>query len=383
MCSIDTIMQQQQDEVGRFLDTVEGIGGSDGEEEFLFSRNYFLSKEAGGLGKKSGKKISDVDLVDEQELRDALLALVPKHVNEQAALMESYKSFYSKWLFQLRCGFGLLMYGFGSKKKLLEDFASSTLTDGGVVVINGYLPSVNMKSVISTIAEVLLDQVDNMSARNKSKNTPPFNSHSLKEYISFLDGPGGSESDFAVYVIVHNIDGPGLRESEAQQCLAAVAACSRVRFVASVDHVNAPLLWDKQMARAQFNWWWYHTPTYAPYTIEGTFLPLILASTGAVQNARTAAIVLQSLTPNAQSVFKILADYQLAHTEEQGLPVQRLYTLCRERFLVSSQVTLSSHLTEFKDHELVRTRRGPDGQDYLYIPFPSEALAKLLQDINI
>ncbi|KAH9325416.1 hypothetical protein KI387_005594, partial [Taxus chinensis] len=84
-----------------------------------------------------------------------------------------------------------------------------------------------------------------------------------------------------------------------------------------LSHLESAVVWDKQMARAQFNWWWYHTPTYAPYNVEGTFLPLILASTGAVQNARTAAIVLQSLTPNAQSVFKILAEYQLAHPEEQ------------------------------------------------------------------
>ena len=47
-----------------------------------------------------------------------------------------------------RCGFGLLMYGFGSKKGLLEDFASSSLTEYSVVVINGYLPSVNLKQVL-------------------------------------------------------------------------------------------------------------------------------------------------------------------------------------------------------------------------------------------
>ena len=39
------------------------------------------------------------------------------------------------------------MYGFGSKKALLEDFVSSTLVDGAAVVVNGYLPSVNTKSV--------------------------------------------------------------------------------------------------------------------------------------------------------------------------------------------------------------------------------------------
>ena len=46
-----------------------------------------------------------------------------------------------------RCGFGLLMYGFGSKRTLLEDFASTSLTEYSVVVINGYLQSINLKQV--------------------------------------------------------------------------------------------------------------------------------------------------------------------------------------------------------------------------------------------
>ncbi|KAF5194046.1 hypothetical protein FRX31_016367, partial [Thalictrum thalictroides] len=37
------------------------------------------------------------------------------------------------------------------------------------------------------------------------------------------------------------------------------------------------------------------------------------------------------------------------------MPVNDLYTVCRERFLVTSQITLNSHLTEFKDHDLVKT----------------------------
>jgi origin recognition complex subunit 2 len=50
-------------------------------------------------------------------------------------------------MFFCRCGFGLLMYGFGSKKMLLEDFASTTLSDFTVIVVNGYLPSINLKQV--------------------------------------------------------------------------------------------------------------------------------------------------------------------------------------------------------------------------------------------
>jgi hypothetical protein len=43
-----------------------------------------------------------------------------------------------------RICFGLLMSGFGLKKQLLEDFASTTLSDFTVIVINGYLPSINL-----------------------------------------------------------------------------------------------------------------------------------------------------------------------------------------------------------------------------------------------
>ncbi|XP_065628858.1 origin of replication complex subunit 2 [Quercus suber] len=141
-------------------------------------------------------------------------------------------------------------------------------------------------------------------------------------------------------------------------------------------------VWDKKMVHTQFNWCWYHVPTFAPYKVEGMFFPLILAHGSTAQSAKTAAIVLQSLTPNAQSVFRVLAEYQLSHPDEEGMPINNLYTVCRERFLVSSQLTLNSHLTEFKDHELVKTRRHSDGQDCLYIPLMIEALEKLLMEIN-
>lgn len=77
-------------------------------------------------------------------------------------------------------------------------------------------------------------------------------------------------------------------------------------------------VWDKRMSSTKFNWCWHNTPTYAPYTVEAMNLPLILVSSGSAKSARSALLVLQSLTPNAQSVFRTLADYQLSHSEELG-----------------------------------------------------------------
>lgn len=36
------------------------------EEEFGFSRNYFLAKELKSCSKKSARKVSDINIVDEQ-----------------------------------------------------------------------------------------------------------------------------------------------------------------------------------------------------------------------------------------------------------------------------------------------------------------------------
>lgn len=75
------------------------------------------------------------------------------------------------------------------------------------------------------------------------------------------------------------------------------------------------------MVHTQFNWCWYHVPTFAAYKVEGMFFPLVLAQGNTTQSAKSAAIVLQSLTPNAQSVFKVLAEYQMSHPDEEGIVV--------------------------------------------------------------
>ncbi|KAI4321525.1 hypothetical protein MLD38_034894 [Melastoma candidum] len=354
------------------------------EEEFGFSRNYFLAKESGSSIKKSRSKISDIGVIDEQELLEAMSRIEPKHEKEIKSLKDSYRSLYSQWRFQIRCGFGLLHYGFGSKRTLLEDFASTALNDYTVVVINGYLPSVNIKQVAAGLADALWE-VLKAKGKTSAASSPSWkqttSSQAMDEIISFLNGPWGDD-DIFICIVVHNIDGPGLRDSDNQQYLARIAACSHIRIIASIDHVNAPLLWDKKMVDLQFNWIWHHTPTFELYTIEGMFFPLILTNGSSSQNAKSASIVLQSLTPNAQSVFRVLAEHQIVHPDEEGMQISNLYAICRERFLVSNQVTLNSYLTEFKDHDLVKTKRHPDGEDCLHIPLSTEALQKLLQDIS-
>ena len=63
----------------------------------------------------------------------------------------------------------------------------------------------------------------------------------MDNLLAFLDGPQVEGDECFICVVIHNIDGPGLRDSDTQQYLARIAACSHIRVVASIDHVNAPL----------------------------------------------------------------------------------------------------------------------------------------------
>ncbi|XP_058000711.1 origin of replication complex subunit 2 isoform X2 [Hevea brasiliensis] len=161
-----------------------------------------------------------------RELIAAVANIGPKHEKETIALVNSYKKLYPQWVFELRCGFGLLMYGFGSKKALIESFASTALAEYPVIVINGYLQLINLKQ---------LKTRQRTSSGILPKVQQPFNSRSLDDLLAFLDKSEAEENDSFICVVIHNIDGPGLRDSESQQYLARIASCSNIRTIANTS----------------------------------------------------------------------------------------------------------------------------------------------------
>lgn len=46
-----------------------------------------------------------------------------------------------------REGFNLLLYGFGSKRQIINDFKTSLLENESVLVVNGFFPGLTLKEV--------------------------------------------------------------------------------------------------------------------------------------------------------------------------------------------------------------------------------------------
>ncbi|KAK9814620.1 hypothetical protein WJX72_008800 [[Myrmecia] bisecta] len=322
-----------------------------------------------GAGKKTATvSLSDFDLKlsADQSTREILSELPAKHANEKAQLRQEYEEHFHIWPLYLKQGFSLLFYGVGSKRALLQQFVQEALPEGGVLEINGLFATLTVRQVLVQAAGLL--------KRAPASHFAGMDSEAVLQEIQ------GAGSTAPLYILLHNIEGPGLRSADAQRLVSELAACDNVHLVASMDHVNTPVLWDNSMA-GRFNWLYFHMVTYAPYIKEVKYVPSLLVGRSETCTTQAAAVVLKTLVPKARSIFRIIAEQQ-EDSEEAGISFPRLYKMCREKFLVSNEMTLRSHLTEFKDHDLLASKRGQDGTDLLYIPLADDTLQQVLLDME-
>jgi len=295
-----------------------------------------------------------------------------QYKEEVKELLQDHAVYFPKWLSLLHRGFNIVTYGLGSKKSLLHQFHDQHLTGKDTVVVNGFFPSLTIKSVLSHISEDVLEM----------ETSPASATDHLAEILATMD-----EEKEHVYLIVHNIDGTTLRNEKSQDILAGLAGHPKIHLICSIDHINAPLIWD-QRRLSKLNFIWFDCTTFLPYREEtGSENSLMTRQSGGLQLASLSS-VWPSLTPNAKKVFLVIVKYQMDNTDTgladySGLSFMELYRLCRADFLVASDLALRAQLTEFRDHQLVLSKRGSvDGGEYLTIPLDRPTLQAFLENIE-
>ncbi|NWQ76831.1 ORC2 protein, partial [Columbina picui] len=305
--------------------------------------------------------------LNQQTLHDLLKKAPLAYAAEIEELNQQHESLFSKWMLHLHWGFNIVLYGLGSKRALLEKFRTSVIQDSVHLVVNGYFPSITVRSILNSITEEVLD------------HTGTF--HSPLDHLEFIVKRFKEDSSLELYVLIHNLDSQMLRGERSQQILAQLSSLPNIYLIASIDHINAPLMWD-QAKLSLYNWLWYETTTFSPYVEETSYENSLLVQQSGSLALSSLTHVLRSLTLNARGIFRLLARYQLEHKDNPsypGLSFQDFYQQCREAFLVNSDLTLRAQLTEFRDHKLIRTKRGGDGVEYLLIPVDDSTLTDFLE----
>lgn len=156
----------------------------------------------------------------------ANMKLSSEHQKCVTNLNKQYECLFHKWMFILNENFSILLFGFGSKRNLLELFHHQMLASEMCVVVNGYFPGLTIKEILDTIAVDLLDMT--------------IDSRNVHEIVDEIENELNLLRNSHVFLTVHNIDGIMLRNHNAQLCLSRLAKIPNIHLLASIDHINTP-----------------------------------------------------------------------------------------------------------------------------------------------
>jgi len=163
-----------------------------------------------------------------------------------------------------------------------------------VLVINGFLPSLSLDAILVQILNHVAPDI-------------AIQGDKLRLVQLHLSEP--------LALLIHSLDSPTLRLYKNQQILSTLAAIKWIKIVASVDHVNAPLLFDSLKSH-RYNFIWHNATTYRPYHIElisdpSTFLSGGSSATASVGGLQGIKNVLNNLTSNSGALYLLLLQNQL------------------------------------------------------------------------
>ncbi|XP_048268380.1 origin recognition complex subunit 2 isoform X2 [Bombus terrestris] len=289
-----------------------------------------------------------------------------QHKKNIYSITKNYSTMFPMWYFIMEQGYTVLLYGLGSKRCLINDFYKS-ISYHPSLVVNGFFPSLTMKDILDGIIIDLLEL-------NCPSNTT--------ECIDVIEKTLRQNPKDRLYLLIHNIDGMMLRSNKAQDLLSCLANIPNICVLASVDHINAPLLWD-HTKHSKFKFFWWDTTTFLSYQEETSYESSLLVKQSGALALSSLHNVFLSLTSNAKSIYLLLVKNQLSNSNNvnfTGMAFKDLYRAAREGFLVSSDLALRAQLTEFIDHKLVKIKRNIDSIEHLIIPLSSGLLKQFLEE---
>uniref|UniRef100_A0AAG5DMJ9 Origin recognition complex subunit 2 n=1 Tax=Anopheles atroparvus TaxID=41427 RepID=A0AAG5DMJ9_ANOAO len=344
--------------LGHYTDAAE----KPAPEYFLKSDEYF-SSHASGKATTSDKTLDHLETPRlEQDKIDQLLAERSQpdpHTFNIKQMLVKYEQEFPLWLVILHQGFNVMLHGMGSKRVLLDSFHRKHLFKNDVVILQGFFPELSVKDVLDAIANDILHLT-----------LATANTH---EAIDTIERKLRRSPDKHLFLLVHNLDGEPMRNERMQMVLCRLATIPNVHIVATIDSISAPLMWDTSQL-SLYNFSWRNVTTLLPYATETAFETSLLVKNSGSLTFSSMCNVFASLTSNARGIFMAIVRHQLANggpnnPNYNGMLLKDLYRISREAFLVSNDVALRAHLTEFIDHKMLRLKRTSDGAENLLIPF--------------
>ena len=390
------------------------------------SRKSFTSSEPGAetyLHKPKSSRNKLEALCDEKTYESVVFPTIKEYaekaraypIGEVEKIEKAFEEDFAEWRFLVSTNHSLLFYGAGSKRTLVNKFADEELKkDGDILVINGFDKDVTIEGILNLLVDYWLEGVHptaklyqvyqpvgkdgfpRVGVNYPRRGDPVVVQKAMAIARALACRATCTSERRPLYLVLHNIDGVGLRNPTAQESLAGLVLNSSLdngvnclRIVASVDHVNGPaLLWDS-LVGASFRWVWKPIHTYRPYIEEITETKIAEGQTKsakrkqAEENYTEGSVfsVLLSLAPRHAETLKVLATLQIgmiAKGGEDWVNYIDLMRQCQNRIVVSTDNQLRIFLKELADQGMVE-RLDSSGSPMYRIPYSQDKLKEIIE----
>lgn len=312
---------------------------------------YFVQNKP-GRPKTSDNNLAALKLLTHEEYFEIMHGQEDRHKSDVEYLEGLHAESFPQWIFELAEGFGICLYGFGSKRSLMLRFAKEMHARGAgskpnkIVIVNGYAPTTTMREILSTVA----------LAVDPSRRIPTASpAIMLRSILSHLSTTATSTT---LTLLINSIDAVPLRKPGHQSILAQLASHPRVQLVCSTDTPDFPVLWDVGL-RSAFNFAFHDATTFAPFKVELDVVDdvheLLGRKSRRVNGREGVAFVLRSLPENAKNLFQLIVGEVLIAMEEEsggagdgdvGVEYRMIYNKAVEEFICSSEMAFRTLLKE-------------------------------------
>jgi len=277
-----------------------------------------------------------------------------------------------RWLGLMRLGFSLLVQGCGSKRRMLDGFATEVLLPWGasVLQVDGYNRHLSLVECLRDVLESLYPGT-----------SPGTSVESALAALRAARAAACAQGAIRPLVfVVHSLD---VMPEAQQRHVAVLATLPRAHLVASVDSIWAPLAWQAHALR-DFNFVHVVAHTYEDYAVEAAARypggkPAWADPDSARQEAPKASVglVLKHLTPNHRELVEVIARHQLEGGGRTGISRSKLLILTSQRMIAGTTARLATLLNELQDHEIVALKSASDGGALIYLPYDTNTVQRL------
>ncbi|KAK4104763.1 ORC2-domain-containing protein [Parathielavia hyrcaniae] len=362
---------------------------------------YFYQNKP-GLAKTSNNTLSSLDLLTHDEYFSVLRQLKDPHAADVNFLQNLHAESFAQWAFELSQGFSTCLYGYGSKRRLLHNFAaylSSQNSHRKIVIINGYVRTLTARDILSTLTAALPSTLTSNTSSSGGLNP----STTLQNLLTHLSTTTTSPPGGGLTILINSIDSPSLRKPALQSLLSRLASAGaahpQIHLACTADTPDFPLLWDAGQ-RASFAFLFHDCTTFAPLApceldVVDEVHELLGRRARRAGGKEGVAFVLRSLPENARALFRLLVGEVLVAMEEgegaagQGgggeeevaVEYRMVYNKAVEEFICSSEMAFRTLLKEFHDHQIINSHKDSIGTELLSLPFRKEELESILEDL--